>query len=85
MQNIVIEMPLDHYNRFLNQCDRTSRHYAILSAGAIIRQRKAGGFEHVVKIPCTLHEAKGLMDRATDVYPEVTSHIKDALAAARDS
>jgi len=85
MQSIVIEMPLDRYNRFLEQCDRASRHYSILSAGVIVRKRQAGSFEHVVKILCTIHEAKGLMNRATAVYPEVTSHIRDALAVARNS
>ena len=88
MQSIVLEIPLDDYDRFVDQCDPTSRHYFILRNSVLERRRQAGDSERIILIRCTIHEAKGLIDRATDVYPKVVFYIKRSLArslaAARD-
>jgi hypothetical protein len=85
MQTIVIEIPLDHYDGFVDRCDPWSRHHTILKNGIIVRRRRADHFERFAEIHCTVHEAKGLLDRAEHVYPEVAPHIKSAITRPRDS
>ena len=82
---VVIDIPVDHYESFVAQCDPWSHHHAILKKGIIVSRPQQGHFERFTKIRCTVHEAKGLLDRAEHIYPQVAPHIKNAIAAARNS
>jgi hypothetical protein len=72
---VVIEIPLDQYDRFIDQCDEASPYYSILKNGIIIRRPKAHHFERAVEIHCPVEEAKLLLDRATRVYPQAVPYV----------
>jgi hypothetical protein len=72
-------MSLDHYERFLEKCDVSSREYAILKNGLIIRQPKDVHYERIIEIPCEVPEAHMLLAIARRLYPDVVSLIEKAL------
>jgi hypothetical protein len=82
---VIIEMSLQHYDRFLFRCDPASREHALLKNGVIVRRPKQDHFERIVEIDCTLKEAKALLDLAKQLYPPVVPDIEKAIAAPRDS
>ena len=82
---VVIEMSLQHYDRFLFRCDPGSREHALLKNGVIVRRPKADHFERIVEVDCTVEEAKALLDLAKQLYPAVVPDIEKAIAAPRDS
>jgi hypothetical protein len=81
MQGILIHMPRDQYDSFVAKCDPWTRQYTVLK-NAIIYGRPIDGYAELL---CTVPEANGLLDTAEHVYPKVAPHIKDAIAAPRDS
>ena len=79
----MVEIPLDHYDRFIDQCDEASPCYTILKNGIIVRQPKADHFERVVEIECSVEKAKLLLDKAKRAYRQALPYIEKALAPAR--
>jgi hypothetical protein len=76
----IIEMSLDHYERFLEKCDASSREYEILKNGLIVRQPKDGHYERIIEIPCEVREAQMLLAIARRLYPDAVSAIEKAIA-----
>jgi hypothetical protein len=74
---MIIEMSLDQYDRFLEKCDASSREYAILKNGLIVRRLK---HERIIEIPCEVREAQMLLAIARRLYPDAVSAIEKAMA-----
>ena len=81
--NVVIEMSLQQYDRFLDRCDPTTRVHALLKNGVIVRRPKGDHFERIVEIHCNLDEAKLLRDSAKQIYPGVILTIERAIAPSK--
>jgi hypothetical protein len=77
---MIIEMSLDHYDRFLEKCDASSREYEILKNSLIVRQPKDGHYERIIEIPCEVPEVPMLLAIARRLYPDAVSAIEKALA-----
>jgi hypothetical protein len=71
VKRVIIEIPLPAYDRFVEQCEESSREYEVLKNGLILRQPKGHDFERFVKIDCTLEDAKKLLLLANKICPEV--------------
>jgi hypothetical protein len=82
---MIIEMSLDHYDRFLEKCDASCREYEILKNGLIVRRPKDGVYERIMEIACEIEEAKILFSCSTRLYPDAAGAIAKAIARARDS
>jgi hypothetical protein len=79
---MVIEFPIDNYNRFLTLCDPASREYEILKNGLIVRRSEDGRYERVVKIFAKMQDAQLLLVLANEICPVAVPAIKKAIAAA---
>jgi hypothetical protein len=77
---MIIEMSLDHYDRFLEKCDASSREYEILKNGLIVGHPKDGHYERIIVIPCEVPEAQMLLATARRLYPDAVSVIEKAIA-----
>jgi hypothetical protein len=75
-----IEMSLDHYDRFLEKCDASSREYEILKNGLMVHHPKHGHNERIMEIPCEVPEAQMLLAIARRLYPDAVSAIEKAIA-----
>jgi hypothetical protein len=76
---VVIELSLDHYDRFLEKCDPSCREYEILKNGLIVRHPKDGHYERIAEIPCEVPEAQILLAAARRLYPGAVSAIEKAI------
>ena len=77
---MIIEISLDHYDRFLEKCDASSREYEILKNALIVSHRKDGHYERIIEIACEVAEAQMLLDIARRLYPDAVSAIAKAIA-----
>ena len=77
---MIIEMSLDHYDRFLEKCDASSREYEILKNGLIVRRPQDGQSERIMEIACEVPEAQMLLGFARRLYPDAVSAIEKAMA-----
>ena len=77
---MLIEMSLDHYDRFLEKCDASSREYEILKNGLIVRRPNVGHYERIMEIACEVREAQMLLAIARRLYPDAVSAIEKAIA-----
>jgi hypothetical protein len=77
---VVIELPLDHYDHFLEKCDPSCREHEILKNGVIVRHPKDGRYERIAEIPCEVPEAQILLAAARRLYPSAVSAIEKAIA-----
>ncbi|HEU0048696.1 MAG TPA: hypothetical protein VFQ43_13960 [Nitrososphaera sp.] len=82
---VTILMSLVVYDGFVDKCDQSSREYAILKNGLIIRRPKENHFERLMEIHCDMEEANKLLLLASKVYPEAIEDIAKAIAAASKS
>ena len=81
----LIEISLDHHDRFLERCDPACREYEILKKRPIVRCPKDGHYERIVEIHCEMPEAHILLDAARRLYPGLVSAIQKAISVPRDS
>ncbi len=77
---MIIEMSLNHYDRFLEKCDASSREYEILKNGLIVSHRKDGHYERIIEIACEVPEAQMLLAIARRLYPDAVSAIEKAIS-----
>jgi hypothetical protein len=80
----LIEISLDHYDRFMERCDPACRESEILKKGPIVRPPNGNHYERIVEIHCEMPEAKILLDAAKRVYPGVVSAIGKAISPYRE-
>jgi hypothetical protein len=85
MQRVNIEILLPAYDAFIEQCEETSREFAILKNGLIFRRKKEGHFERFVKIECTHDDAQKLLLLAVKTCPEAVGDIARGITAALKS
>ena len=83
--HVIIEMSLPVYDAFVDKCEQSSREYAILKNGLIIRRPKENHFERLMEIHCDMEEVNKLLLLASKVYPEAIEDIAKAIAAASKS
>ena len=82
---VTILMSLLVYEGFVDKCDATSREFAILNNGIIVRRYKEDHFERLLEIRCDIEDADRLLFLAATVYPEAVEEIAKAIAAVRKS
>ncbi len=80
-----ILMSLLVYDCLIDRCNETSREFAILNNGVIIRRYKEDHFERILEIRCDISDADRLLYLATTAYPEAVEEIAKAITAARNS
>jgi hypothetical protein len=80
---ILIDMSLEHYDRFVAKCDIASREYSILTNGVIIRDQKSGE-QRVIAILCDMDEAVRLLYAASVLHPEAVPAIKAGMDLSRE-
>ena len=78
-------MSLLVYDGLFDRCEKTSREFAILKNGVIIRRPKEDHFERLLAIQCDMEDADRLLFLAATVYPEAVEDIAKAITAARKS
>ena len=83
MLHVIIEMPLRVYDGFIDKCDQSSREYAVLKNGLIIRRPKGDHFERIIEIECDMDDANKLFLLASKVYPEALEDIIKAIARVK--
>jgi hypothetical protein len=82
---VVIEMPLGHYDRFMNKCgERSSPAFLILKNGIMIRRANEGRFLRTMQIRCGVDQARHLLELAVLLYPDVVQHIQNAVIFSGD-
>jgi hypothetical protein len=77
---VVIDMPLDLYDRFLDACPRETREYAVLKNGLIFRQTER---ERFIEIWCIESDAHKLCDLACANCSDAVELIRKAMASPR--
>jgi hypothetical protein len=82
---VLIEMPLEHYETFLDVSDITSREYTILKNSVVAQEPVADPGRSIVQILCNEDEALKLLGSAIQIYPEVVQAITAAIDRARKS
>ena len=83
MLHVIIEILLPVYDGFVDKCDQSSREYAVLKNGIIIRRPKGDHFERIVEIKCDMDDADKLFLLASKVYPEALEDIIKAIARVK--
>jgi hypothetical protein len=74
-RRVSIEMSLPAYDGFIEQCQESSREYAVLKNGVIVRRKKDGHFQRFVKIQCTHEDAEKLLLLAVKTCPDIVADI----------
>ena len=81
---MIIEISVDHYDRFLALCDPASREYEILENGLIVRRPKEGRYERMLEIFAEMREAHLLLSLADKICPAAMPDIAKAISRVRD-
>ena len=76
---ILVDIPIEAYNNFVQRCDASRPEYEILKNGMIIRARNEAG----VEILCAIEDAQSLLDLANDIYPQAAPHVERSISLAR--
>lgn len=79
----LIEMPVEHYDLLLAECDIASREYSILKNGLVLRTDNSGE-KRVIEILCDKEEAEKLLDAASRLYPKAVPVIEARLDLAHE-
>jgi hypothetical protein len=72
--NIVIELPPNLYDGFVDKCDPSSREYELLKNGIIVRRPKGEHYERLIEINCKIEQGKRLLDLARQICPLAVPH-----------
>jgi hypothetical protein len=81
---VLIEIPTEHYDLFVAECDPTSQEYSIQKS-VNARDQVGEPARRVVQIRCDEEEALTLLGAAFQVYPDVTRAISTAIDRALKS
>jgi hypothetical protein len=86
VQRVSIEILLPAYDALIEQCDQSSREYALLKNGLIFRRpTKNNQFERFVKIECSIEDAEKLLLLVVKVCPDIVPDIAKAITTALKS
>jgi hypothetical protein len=77
---IFVDIPIDHYNGFLQKCEPWRGEVDILKNAVVVR----GSDGHKkAEFLCDLMHAELLRDLAAHIYPLATIYIEDSIKSAR--
>jgi hypothetical protein len=79
---VLIEIPPEHYDLFVAECDIASRDYTVLKNSVVANDAPLDPDRRVIQILCDEDEALSLLATASRVYPQVVPAIRAALAKA---
>jgi hypothetical protein len=79
---MIIEISIDHYDRFLALCDPASHEYEILTDGFITHRPKDNHFERIIEISCEMWHAQLLLALAHKICPVAVPAIVKAISVA---
>ena len=83
---VLIEMALEHYDRFLEKCDENScPEFAILKNGTFNRRPNGDRFLRTMQIHCEVAQAKRLLNLAAKLCPDAVPEIQKAIGSPRGS
>lgn len=74
---VLVKMPITTYIGFLGRCPLLSREYAVLR-NSLITHTPTGGHS-IIEFLCQFAEAKLILERATNFYPDAAPYIRNAL------
>jgi hypothetical protein len=77
---ILIHIPMDDYNNFVQRCDASRPEYETLKNGVINRD---GNERVAVEILCAVEDAKMLLQLAAQIYPLAAPHVEESISLAR--
>jgi hypothetical protein len=77
---ILVDIPMDDYNNFLQRCDASRPEYEMLKNGIITKDREK---RPAVEILCELEDARMILELASEVYPHAMRHVEESISLAR--
>jgi hypothetical protein len=77
---ILVDIPVDHYNAFLQKCETWRGEFDILKNAVIRHDLDRQGY---VEMPCEVMHAELLRDLALTIYPLAVAYIEDSIKVAR--
>jgi hypothetical protein len=77
---ILVDIPVDSYNGFLEKCETWRGEFDILETAVISHDLDRQGY---VEIPCEVMHAELLRDLALTMYPLAVAYIEDSIKVAR--
>jgi len=78
--NILVDIPMDDYNNFLERCDAGRPEYEMLKNGIITQDRDK---RPAVEILCDVEDARMILDLASEIYPHAVAHVEESINLAR--
>lgn len=81
---ILIEMPAEHYDLFVAECDINSREYSLLKNALVLRDGNSRE-NRVIDILCDKEELEILLEAANRVYPKAVAAIEAGLTLAHEA
>ena len=76
--NVVLFIPMEHYDLFLEKIKINSREHILLRNGIINRAEK------IVEVPCEIESAKQLLEFARILHPEIAPSIEQSILHPRE-
>ena len=76
---VLIDLPLDKYERFIAACDPTCREYAVLKNSIVLCFTATGPDQRIVKLMCNEDDVLKLLVACVMVSEELTGPIGQAL------
>ena len=77
---ILIHIPIEDYENFVQRCDSSRPEYETLKNGVIKREDKK---RVAVEILCTVEDAKTLLQLASQIYPLAAQHVMKSSSLAQ--
>ena len=77
---VVIEIPLEKYDRFLEKChERSYPEFVLLREATFNRRPNGDRFLRTMQIHCEMAQAKGLLKLAAKLCPDAIPEIERAI------
>jgi hypothetical protein len=77
---ILVDIPMDDYNSFLQRCDASRPEYEMLKNGIITQDREK---RPAVEILCDVKDATMILELASEIYPHAVAHVQESINLAR--
>jgi hypothetical protein len=77
---IFVELPIDHYNGFVQKCETWRGEFEILKNAVVV---DGSDGKKKAEFLCNLTQAGLLRDLAAHIYPLATVYIDDSIKSAR--
>ena len=77
---ILLDIPLEDYNDFLEKCESTRPEYEMLRNGIITQDRRQ---RPAVEILCDVTDAEMILQLALEICPYLAPHVQERIAFSR--